>query len=78
MTPGLLDADSRRGAYGALVALTLIWGMKDGALSSKVALKSSKDAGREVEWRPLPGVGHFVDLEAADKLALEIRRVLKD
>ena len=27
MTPGLLDADSRRGAYGALVALTLIWGM---------------------------------------------------
>ena len=60
------------------VPVTLIWGTKDGALSSKVALKSSKDAGREVDWRPLPGVGHFVDLEAADKLALEIRRVLKD
>ena len=27
MTPGLLDADSRRGAYVALVALTLIWGL---------------------------------------------------
>jgi hypothetical protein len=29
-----------------------------------------------VEYRPLPGVGHFVSLEASDKLAVEIRRLL--
>jgi pimeloyl-ACP methyl ester carboxylesterase len=58
------------------VPTTLVWGEKDGALSSKVALQSNKDAGCPVEWRPLPGVGHFVSLEAPDKLALEISRVL--
>lgn len=58
------------------VQVTLVWGMKDGALSSKVAFKSDKDARCEVEIRPLPGVGHFVDLEAADKLAREITRLL--
>jgi hypothetical protein len=41
-----------------------------------VALKSDKDAGCQVDWRPLPGVGHFVDLEAPEKLALEISRVV--
>ena len=50
------------------VPVTLVWGMEDGALSSKVAFKSGKDAGCEVEIRPLPGVGHFVDLEAAGKV----------
>jgi hypothetical protein len=39
-------------------------------------MNSAIDAGCEVECRPLPGVGHFVNLEAADKLAGEIRRVL--
>ena len=58
------------------VPVTLVWGEKDDALSIKVALNSGKDAGCEVEWRPLPGVGHFVSLEAPDKLALEIRRTL--
>jgi pimeloyl-ACP methyl ester carboxylesterase len=58
------------------VPVTLVWGMKDGALPSTVAFKSNKDAGCEVEIRPLPGVGHFVDLEAADKLAQEITRLL--
>lgn len=58
------------------VPTTLVWGEKDGALSAKVALKSGKDAGCEVEWRPLPGVGHFVSLEAPDKLALEISRTV--
>jgi len=58
------------------VPITLVWGMKDGALSSKVAFKSGNDAGREIEIRPLPGVGHFVDLEAPDKLAQEIKRLL--
>ena len=58
------------------VPVTLIWGLEDGALSAKVALKSYKDAGCGVEWRPLPGVGHFVDLEAPEKLAMEISRVL--
>jgi pimeloyl-ACP methyl ester carboxylesterase len=58
------------------VPITLIWGARDGALSARVAMNSALDAGREVEIRPLPGVGHFVSLEAADKLAIEIRRVL--
>ena len=58
------------------VPVTLIWGEKDGALSRKVALKSHRDAGREVEWRPLPGIGHFVGLEAPDILATEIERLL--
>jgi pimeloyl-ACP methyl ester carboxylesterase len=56
--------------------VTLVWGMEDGALSSKVAFKSAADAGCEVEIRPLPGVGHFVDLEAPEKLAQEITRLL--
>lgn len=60
------------------VPVTVIWGLKDGALSSKVALKSGADAGCEVEWRPLPGVGHFVSLEAPEKLVTEINLVLKN
>lgn len=59
------------------VATTLVWGEEDGALSAKVALKSGRDAGRPVEWRPVPGVGHFVSLEAPDKLAREIDRVAR-
>jgi epoxide hydrolase 4 len=58
------------------VPVTLIWGMEDGALSSKVAFKSGRDAGCEVEIRQLPGVGHFVDLEAPQKLAQEVTRLL--
>jgi len=58
------------------VPVTMVWGMKDGALPSAVAIKSFNDAGCEGDWRPLPGVGHFVDLEAWTKLAEEIRRVL--
>jgi epoxide hydrolase 4 len=54
---------------------TLVWGEKDGALSAKVAIKSGRDAGCAVEWRSLAGVGHFVSLEAPDKLANEISRV---
>jgi pimeloyl-ACP methyl ester carboxylesterase len=57
------------------VPVTLVWGMKDGALPSAVAIKSFNDAGCDGEWRPLPGVGHFVDLEAWAKLTEEIRRV---
>jgi pimeloyl-ACP methyl ester carboxylesterase len=58
------------------VPTTLVWGEKDEALSAKVAQKSGRDAGCEVEWRPLPEVGHFVSLEAPHQLGLEIRRVL--
>jgi len=58
------------------VPTTLVWGEKDEALSAKVARNSGRDAGCEVEWRPLPGVGHFVSLEAPDTLAREISRVL--
>jgi epoxide hydrolase 4 len=58
------------------VPVTLVWGAKDGALSARVAMNSGLDAGCEVECRPLPGVGHFVSLEAPGKLAREISRVL--
>jgi len=58
------------------VPVTLVWGAKDGALSARVAMNSPLDAGCEVELRPLPGVGHFVSLEAAGKLALELQRII--
>ena len=55
---------------------TLVWAAKDGALSARVAMNSELDAGCPVDLRPLPGVGHFVSLEAPDKLTREIRRLL--
>ena len=58
------------------VPVTMVWGLKDHLLPAKVALRSNQDAGRPVAWRPLDGVGHFVDLEAPTKLAAELRRVL--
>ena len=58
------------------VPTTVVWGAAEGLLSAKVALNSGKDAGCDLDWRPLPRVGHFVSLEAADRLAREIRRVL--
>lgn len=58
------------------VPVTMVWGMKDGALPAKIAMRSGADAGCEVEWRPLEGVGHFVTLEAPDDLAAEIERAL--
>jgi pimeloyl-ACP methyl ester carboxylesterase len=58
------------------IPVTLVWGARDGALSARVAMNSALDAGCDVDFRPLPGVGHFVSLEAAGKLALELRRVL--
>jgi epoxide hydrolase 4 len=58
------------------VPVTMVWGMKDGALPAAVAMTSGRDAGCAVDWRPLPGVGHFVDLEAPDELVAELRRVL--
>ena len=60
------------------VPVTLVWGAKDGALSARVAINSGIDAGCYVECRPLPGVGHFVSLEASDELAVEIKRLLAD
>lgn len=57
--------------------ITLVWGARDGALSARVAMNSELDAGGPVDLRPLPGVGHFVSLEAPDKLAREIRRLLQ-
>ena len=58
------------------VPVTLVWGAKDGALSARVAMNSGIDAGCYVDCRPLAGVGHFVSLEAADELAVEIKRLL--
>jgi len=56
--------------------VTVAWGEKDGALPEAVARKSAADAGCPLDWRPLAGVGHFVDLEAPDALAAELRRVV--
>jgi pimeloyl-ACP methyl ester carboxylesterase len=58
------------------VPVTLVWGLEDGALPAAVAQKSGRDAGHEIDWRPLPGVGHFVDLEAPDAVVAEIRRLM--
>lgn len=56
--------------------VTVVWGMEDGALPASVAFNSGKDAGCEIEIRSLPGVGHYVDLEAPEKLAQEVTRLL--
>jgi epoxide hydrolase 4 len=56
--------------------VTAVWGLKDGALPIKVAMACNADAGCEVEWRPLAGVGHFVSLEAPERLAGELLRVV--
>lgn len=72
----------RRDALHALydnpipVPVTLVWATDDGALSARVALESTLDAGCEVEFRPLPGIGHFISLEAPDLLADEVERVV--
>ncbi len=58
------------------VPITQVWGLRDRALSAKVAQNSYRDAGHAVDWRPLAEVGHFVSLEAPDRLAEEIQRVL--
>jgi pimeloyl-ACP methyl ester carboxylesterase len=76
----LLHAQSRKQLYAIYddpiqVPVTLVWGLEDRALSAKVAQKSSIDAGCPVEWRPLEGIGHFVDLEASDLLAQELYRL---
>ena len=58
------------------VPVTLVWGEKDKALSARVGRRSGRDAGCEVDWRPLSGVGHFVSLEAPGELARELDRAL--
>lgn len=58
------------------VPCTLIWGQKDQFLSEQVAKNSHEQAHCDVEWRPLPAVGHFVSMEAPDRLVAELRRVL--
>jgi pimeloyl-ACP methyl ester carboxylesterase len=58
------------------VPCTLIWGEEDRFLSERVARMSHEQAHCDVEWRPLPGVGHFVSMEAPDRLLAEVRRVL--
>lgn len=58
------------------VPATLVWGDKDWVLSESVAKHSYQDAGCPVEFRSLPGVGHFVELETPELLVAEIRRAL--
>ena len=58
------------------VPCALIWGDRDQFLSESVAKNSHEQAHRDVEWRPLPGVGHFVTIEAPDRLVAELRTVL--
>jgi epoxide hydrolase 4 len=58
------------------VPTTLVWGEKDWVLSQSVARRSFQDAGCPVDFRPLLGIGHFVELEAPEQLVVEIRRAL--
>jgi epoxide hydrolase 4 len=58
------------------VSTTLVWGSKDWVLSEAVARNSYLDGGCPVDFRLLPGVGHFVELESTERLAAEIRRAL--
>ncbi|MBI5495681.1 MAG: alpha/beta hydrolase [Deltaproteobacteria bacterium] len=55
--------------------VSLIWGDRDRALSQELAQESHRDAGRDVAWHPMPGVGHFVSLEAPEALSAEIRAI---
>lgn len=76
----LIHTRSRKQLYAIYdqaieIPVTLVWGLEDRALSAKVAQKSHLDAGCPVEWRPLEGIGHFVDLEASDLLAKELYRL---
>ena len=58
------------------VPVTVVWAANDGVLSARLAINSALDAGRPMEFRPLPGVGHFASLEAADKPTMELGRPL--
>lgn len=58
------------------VPTTLVWGDKDWVLSEAVARKSYQDAGCAVDFRLLPGLGHFVELESPEQLVAEVRRAL--
>ena len=60
------------------VPTTLIWGRDDFVLSREVAQQSYRDAGRPVDLRLLPGVGHFVPIEAPETLAAEVRRAIQN
>lgn len=58
------------------VPVTQVWGEADTVLRRRVAREADRDAGRPVQWRPLPGVGHVVSVEAPVQLPREIDRVL--
>jgi pimeloyl-ACP methyl ester carboxylesterase len=58
------------------VSTTMIWGAKDFVLAESVARRSYQDAGCAVDFRLLPDVGHFVELESPALLTAEIRRAL--
>jgi pimeloyl-ACP methyl ester carboxylesterase len=55
--------------------VTMVWGDQDKALAEGLARESHVDAHCEVDFRTLPGVGHFVSLEAPDELAAELDAV---
>lgn len=63
-----------RFVYASPIAcpVTVLWGDRDLALSEEVARMSAEDAHTEVDFRVLPGVGHFVSLEVPDLLADEL------
>jgi pimeloyl-ACP methyl ester carboxylesterase len=58
------------------IPAALVWGDKDLILVEAVARESHLDAGCAVDFRVLSGTGHFVELEAPERLVSEIRRAL--
>ena len=70
--------EALRFIYGMPIAcpVTVLWGDRDVLQSQQVARLSDQDAGCPVDFRVLPGVGHFVSLEAPEVLTQALTSIV--